>query len=166
MKVLLSLFVLSLVAGGIYCWGGNSLDERQVRAFYAQAEQALLEGDDEALCDMLADGYRQASVLKTEAGQIEQDVDKQRYCEEVAQTTKAMQQLREAMGGYSPIRYEQQIKRITLFEDGEQAKVEMTSTLDMAGMRLVSRNRDTIERRRWRTQLVSSVGVVHAGGTQ
>lgn len=61
------------------------------------------------------------------------------------------------------MRFEHRIKRIVLFEEGRQARVEATSTLDFPGMRMVSRSRDTLERRRWRTRMVGSVAVVHAG---
>src|SRR5690606_14984149 len=54
MRFLVGLLVLLAVAGGIYQWGGNSLDEKQVRDYYRGVEQATLAFDDALLCGMLA----------------------------------------------------------------------------------------------------------------
>jgi len=163
MRFLVGLLVLLAVAGGIYQWGGNSLDEKQVRDYYRGVEQATLAFDDALLCGMLAEDYRQSLVMKSESSSEESTLGKQEYCEDAARSMAMLRRVQEAVGGRVPMRYEQTIRSISIAADGRSAKVEMSARVDMPGVRLVSRSRDTIERRRWRVQATRSVAVVHAG---
>lgn len=162
MKFLFSLIAVIAVVAGVYQWGGNSLSESQVREFYERGEQAMAAADDKALCELLAENYQQSVVMKTETAQVERDISKQEYCDELATTMDLMRQLQGQLGRV-PMRHEQTIKSITLGEDGRSAKVELSSTLEMPGMRMVSRGRDTIRRHRWKVLATHSVAVVHAG---
>ncbi|GEM_PF-919509 len=162
MKFLVSLAVVIAAVAGIYQWGGNSLSERQVRAFYERADEAMAIADDKALCELLAEDYQQSVVMKTENAQSERSLGKKEYCAELARTMDMMRQL-QAQLGRIPLRHQQTIKSITLSEDGSTAKVELSSVLEIPGMRMVSRGRDTIERNRWKVLVTRSVAVVHAG---
>lgn len=162
MKFLFFVIVGLAAVGGVYEWGGNSLSEKQVRAFYERGEQAMAAADDKALCELLAEDYQQSVVMKTESEQVERDVSKREYCDELAATMGMMRQWQGQLGRI-PMRHQQTIKSITLAEDGRSAKVELSSTLEMPGMRMVSRGRDTIRRQRWKVLATHSVAVVHAG---
>lgn len=74
-----------------------------------------------------------------------------------------LRRVQEALGGHAPMRYEQTIRSIRIADDGRSARVEISALLDMPGVRLVSRSRDTVERRRWRVRATRSVTVAHAG---
>ncbi|MQP77495.1 hypothetical protein CQ393_16570 [Stenotrophomonas sp. MYb238] len=163
MKFLVGVLVLLAVAGGVYQWGGNSLDEKQVREYYRGVEQATLAFDDELLCGMLAEDYQQSLVMKSESSSQESMLGKQEYCQDTARSMAMLRRVQEALGGHAPMRYEQTIKSIRIADDGRSARVETSALLDMPGVRLVSRSRDTVERRRWRVRATRSVAVVHAG---
>ncbi len=162
MKFLLSLVLLVVVGSCVYEWGGNSLSEAQVRAFYQRSAEVLAEADDVALCEMLAEDYEQSVVMKYETEQAERVVSKLEYCRDLAATTELLRRYRAQLGRV-PMDHKQTIRRITLAKDGQSAEVELSSTLDLPGMRMVSRSRDTIERRRWKVLAKRSVAVVHAG---
>lgn len=162
MRFLVSLVVLAAIVAGVYQWGGNSLSERQVRALYEHADKAMAAADDKVLCEMLAEDYQQSVVMKTENEQAQRVVGKQEYCAELARTMGMMRQL-QAQLGRIPLRYQQTIKSVTLSDDGRSAKVEVSSVLELPGVRMVSRGRDTVERSRWKVLVTRSAAVVHAG---
>ncbi|PZU27432.1 MAG: hypothetical protein DI584_08970 [Stenotrophomonas sp.] len=158
------LLVVVLAAGGsFYLRGGNKITESQVRALYLRADQALAAGDDKPLCEMLSKDYVQTTVTKTETQQAEQRYDREQYCASLAQSMSQLRQFRETFGGRMPLRYEQKVNSISIASDGRSAEVEVSAIVEMAGVRMVSRGRDTVERSRWRTYMTGSRSITHVG---
>lgn len=157
------VLVLLAVGGSVYLRGGNKINESQVRALYLRADQALAAGDDKPLCDMLSKDYVQTTVTKTEADQSEQRYDRAQYCASLAESMGQLRQFREAFGDRMPLRYEQKVNSISIASDGRSAEVEVSAIVEMAGVRMVSRGRDTVERSRWRTYMTESRAITHVG---
>ena len=157
------LVVVLAVCGSVYLRGGNKINQDQVRALYQRTDLALAASDDKPLCEMLSKDYVQTTVTKTETAQAEQSHDREQSCAALAQSMQQLRQLREMFGGRMPLRYEQTVGDISIASDGRSAEVEVSAIVEMAGVRMVSRGRDTVERRRWRTYLTSSRAVTHVG---
>lgn len=157
---MVALVVVLAVCASVYLRGGNKINQDQVRALYQRADLALAASDDKPLCEMLSEDYVQTTVTKTETAQAEESHDRAQSCAALAQS---MQQLREMFGGRMPLRYEQTVGDISIASDGRSAEVEVSAIVEMAGVRMVSRGRDTVERRRWRAYLTSSRAVTHVG---
>lgn len=162
MRVWLLLLVLIGVAL-FYNLGGNRLDEQMVRDFYQRSEQALLAQDAEALCAMLAEDFQQTITLRVESQEKRETVDKPKYCRDLAASMEQVRRLQAAMGGRSPIEYRQTVVSVTLAPDKRSAEVEMRSTLAMPGVRMTSRNRDTVVRQRWKMLATHSEGTTWMG---
>ncbi|HEY9253790.1 MAG TPA: nuclear transport factor 2 family protein [Stenotrophomonas sp.] len=151
------------VIAGVYQWGGNTLDEDQVRAFYEQAEQALAEQDDKTLCAMLAPEFEQVTLYRADNDQARKVIDREKYCHDLQQTMAQMRRIREMTGGEVPIEHEQTITRITIADDKHSAEVETRSTVAAPGMRMTARTRDTVVRERWRMSVRRSEGTTFIG---
>lgn len=157
------LVVVVAVGGSIYLHGGNKITESQVRALYLRADQALAAADDKPLCEMLSKDYVQTTITKTETEQVEQRYDRAQYCASLVESMGQLRQFREAFGGRMPLRYEQKVDSISIASDGRSAEVEVSAIVEMAGIRMVSRGRDTVERSRWRTYVTGSRATTHVG---
>jgi hypothetical protein len=162
MRALLIFAFLGVIAG-VYQWGGNSLDEDRVRAFYDQADRALAEQDDKTLCQMLSPDFEQVTLYRADSRQQRQVVDRQKYCHEMGQTMAQLRRIREITGGDVPVEHEQTITRITISPDKHSAEVEMRSTVAAPGMRMTARARDTVVRKRWRMWITRSEGTTFVG---
>jgi hypothetical protein len=162
MRILVLLLALASVAG-VYLFGGNRLDEEKVRQFYQRNQDAFLALDEKALCQMLAEDYRQTVVQRVEGSQQRLELDKAGTCAAGADTLAMLRKLQQAMRGRSPIKYQQTLTAIDVAADGSTAAVEVRSTLSMPGIRMTSRSRDTVVRRRWRMLAASSDATVWMG---
>lgn len=151
------------VIGAIYQWGGNSLDEARVRAFYEQADRALAEQDDETLCGMLSPDFEQVTLYRADSQQQRQVVDRRKYCHDLGQAMAQLRRIREMTGGEVPVEHEQTITRITISPDKHSAEVETRSTVAAPGMRMTARARDTVVRQRWRMWITRSEGTTFVG---
>jgi long-subunit acyl-CoA synthetase (AMP-forming) len=151
------------VIAGVYQWGGNTLDEDQVRAFYDQADTALAEQDDKALCAMLAPEFEQVTLYRADSHQVRKVIDREKYCHDLAQTMAQLRRFREATGGDVPVEHEQTITKITIAPDKHSAEVETRSTVSAPGMRMTARTRDTVVRQRWRMAIQYSEGTTFIG---
>lgn len=151
------------VIGGVYQWGGNTLDEAQVRAFYDQADLALAEQDDKALCAMLAPEFEQVTLYRADSHQARKVIDREKYCHDLQQSMAQLRRIREITGGEVPIEHEQTITRITIAPDKRSAEVETRSTVAAPGMRMTARTRDTVARERWRMSIRRSEGTTFIG---
>jgi len=160
---MVALVVVLAVCGSVYLRGGNKINQDQVRALYQRTDLAIAASDDKPLCEMLSEDYVQTTVTKTETAQAEESHDRAQSCAALAQSMQQLRQLREMFGGRMPLRYEQTVGDISIASDGRSAEVEVSAIVEMAGVRMVSRGRDTVERRRWRTYLTSSRAVTHVG---
>lgn len=160
---LLGLLLVMLAVLGVYLLGGNRLDERHIRAFYEESVEATLALDDELLCAMLADDFKQVITVKLESSESSEVFDKAAYCDNAAETMKPMRQLRDAMGGRSPVRYSQTLVAVSIAHGRRSAEVELRATFELPGMRMVSRSRDTVIRKRWKMYGTRSEAVVWAG---
>lgn len=160
-----ALGLLLLLAGvlAFYLLAGNRLDERQVRDFYQRGADATLALDDKALCATVADDFQQVITIKLESAEKRETFNKVTYCDNAAETMKQMRQLRDAMGGRSPIRYSQAVVSVNVAGDRRSAEVEMRATLELPGVRMVSRTRDTVVRKRWKMYGTASDAVIWMG---
>ncbi len=162
MRVLLIVVFFGVIAG-IYQWGGNSLDEARVRAFYDQADRALAEQDDKTLCEMLAPDFEQVTLYRADSQQSRQVVSREKYCRQMAQTMGQLRRIREITGGDVPMEHEQTITDITLAPDKRSAEVEMRTLVAAPGLRMTARTRDTVVRKRWRMWITHSEGTTFVG---
>ncbi|HYG05089.1 MAG TPA: nuclear transport factor 2 family protein [Stenotrophomonas sp.] len=151
------------VIAGIYQWGGNRLDEAQVREFYDQAQTALAEQDDQTLCAMLAPDFEQVTLYRADNQQARKVVSREKYCHDLARTMAQLRSIREATGGEVPVEHEQTITRITVAPDQRSAEVETRTLVSAPGMRMTARTRDTVVRERWRMAIRRSEGTAFIG---
>ncbi|KRG40729.1 hypothetical protein ARC20_12650 [Stenotrophomonas panacihumi] len=162
MRLLLIVAFFGVIAG-VYQWGGNSLDEEQVRAFYERADRALAEQDDKTLCEMLSPDFEQVTLYRADNSQRRQVVDREKYCHEMGRNMAQLRRFREITGGDVPVEHEQTITRITLAPDKHSAEVETRATVAAPGMRMTARSRDTVVRKRWRMWITHSEGTTFVG---
>ncbi len=158
--VLLAVFVAAVV---FYNVGGNRLDEAKVRDYYASAEQAMLAFDDERLCAMVDEDFEQVSVTRIESMEQRETFDRDGYCRTTAETMARLRQLQGAMGGRSPVRLKYTLVSIRIAPDKRSAEVESRSTLEMPGIRMTSRARDVVVRKRWKVLATRSTGTTLMG---
>lgn len=162
MRLIGWLLALSTVAG-IYCWGGNSLDEKRVRDFYEMAHQATFAYDHERLCAMLAEDFEMISLIRIESAQAREVYDKTRWCGEVKQIMEQLQHMSAKLGRDLPIEYSLTITSVVVAADGHSAMVKSRSTLELPGFSASGRHRETVVRRRWKTRFQHSEGVWWVG---
>jgi hypothetical protein len=160
---LIGLILVLVVVAGVYSWGGNSLDEKQVRDFYEVGQQAYLVQDGEQVCALLAEDFEQVALVRMESRQRREVTDKQTWCQENERLMEQVRQLRAALGRNAPFEYSQTIISISIAPDKHSAQVELRSTLQLPGMRMTARSRETVIRHRWKTLLQRSEGTVLVG---
>ncbi|ACD58371.1 hypothetical protein BRN76_18775 [Xanthomonas oryzae pv. oryzae] len=66
------LLAVPAAVAGVYNHGGNALDEKQVRDFYAAHEKAMLSQDGEALCAMIAPDFEMVVLYRMDSHQKRQ----------------------------------------------------------------------------------------------
>lgn len=162
MRLLVLMAVLGVVAG-VYSLGGNKLDEAMVREFYERSGQAFAEQDDETLCAMLDEDFEQVTLYRADQSQARDVVGKQDYCREMAQSLDNIRRLREVAGRHAPVDYRHTLTRITIAPDKHTAVVETRATMQLPGVNMTARSRDTLIRDRWRIRVKRSEGTTFIG---
>jgi hypothetical protein len=161
MKTLL-LVILACVAGWWYFIGGRKLDETLVRDYYRQSQQATLNHDHQALCDMLSETFTSTAQLALGPQQARGDgsVDKAKTCDGWRDLFASWQKLGEKMGGELQLDAAHEIHSIKLADDRKSATVDISASLDVAGtiMNIRSRTQDVLIRRNGRVLMMRSNG--------
>lgn len=162
MKRLIVLLAVLAGIAWIYNYGGNALDEGEVRDFYGRYEKAFLAQDGETLCAMTAPEFEMAILYRMESRQHRQVTDRERYCKANGEWSAVLRQVGRG-GGELPIDFNQSITGIEIAPDEASAKVETRTTMALPGLRMTFRTRDTVVRRRWKTLIAGSEGTAWIG---
>ncbi len=162
MRLLVLLAVLAAIAG-LYSYGGNSLDEKQVRDFYAAHDKAMVSQDGEALCAMTAPDFEMVVLYRMDSQQKRETADRAKYCKSNGEWTQVLQQMRHVAEPEELIDYKHSITKIEIAPDEQSAMVETRATLGLPGLRMTFRSRDRIVRKRWKTLITRSEGTAWVG---
>ncbi|KLD74203.1 hypothetical protein Y886_33895, partial [Xanthomonas hyacinthi DSM 19077] len=74
------LLAVLAVAACVYRFGGESIDEAQVRDLYLREQRALETLDHEALCAMFSEDFTQSMLVRRESEQKHVTMDKAQVC--------------------------------------------------------------------------------------
>lgn len=162
MRLLVLLVVLAAVAG-IYNYGGNALDEAQVRDFYAAHDKAMLGQDGEAPCAMTAPAFEMVVLYRMDSHQKRHTTTREQYCKSNGEWAQVLRQMRHVANPEELIDYKQSITRIEIAADEASAMVETRATLGLPGLRMTFRSRDKLVRKRWKTLIERSEGTAWVG---
>ncbi len=72
------LLAVPAAVAGVYNHGGNALDEKQVRDFYAAHDKAMLSQDGEALCAMTAPDFEMVVPYRMDSHQKRQTSNREK----------------------------------------------------------------------------------------
>ncbi|CAD7717088.1 hypothetical protein LMG31886_24480 [Xanthomonas hydrangeae] len=162
MRLLVLLAILAAVAG-IYNYGGNALDETQVRDFYAAHDKAMLSQDGEALCAMTAPEFEMVVLYRMDSHQKRQTATREKYCKSNGEWAQVLGQMRHVAPPEELIDYKHSITKIEIAPDEASAMVETRATLGLPGLRMTFRSRDKVIRKRWKTLIEHSEGTAWVG---
>ncbi|MBB3805202.1 hypothetical protein FHT03_001684 [Xanthomonas arboricola] len=162
MRLLVLLAVLAAVAG-FYNYGGNALDEKQVRDFYAAQEKAMMGQDGEALCAMTAPEFEMVVLYRMDSHQKRETTNRAKYCKSNGEWAQVLSQMRHVAEPEELIDYKQSITKVEIAPDARSALVETRATLGLPGLRMTFRSRDTLIRKRWKTLIERSEGTAWVG---
>lgn len=162
MRALVWVTVLVAVAC-VYRFGGESIDEAQVRDLYLREQRAFEALDHEAFCALLDEGFARSMLVRHENQQKRVTADKAQACDAAADTVHVLRQLQSADGRRKRYEYSHTILSIEIAPDERSARVEARSTLVTPFLRTTTRTHDTVVRRRWRTYASASEGTTWVG---
>ncbi|MEQ7416449.1 nuclear transport factor 2 family protein [Xanthomonas campestris pv. campestris] len=162
MRVLVLLAVLAAIAG-IYNYGGNALDEQQVRDLYAAHDKAMLAQDGEALCAMTAPDFEMVVLYRMDSHQQRRTTTREKYCKANGEWAQALRQVHPSVNLEDVMDYKHSITKIEIAPDEASAMVETRATIGLPGMRMTLRSRDKVIRKRWKTLVERSEGTVWVG---
>ncbi|MGW8340562.1 hypothetical protein Xkhy_01285 [Xanthomonas axonopodis pv. khayae] len=162
MRLLVLLAVLAAVAG-LYNYGGNALDEKQVRDFYAAHDKAMLSQDGEALCAMTAPEFEMVVLYRMDSHQQRQTANREKYCKSNGEWAQVLRQMSHVADPEELIDYKQSITKIDIAADEHSAMVETRATLGLPGVRMTFSTRDKVIRKRWKTLIAHSEGTAWVG---
>ncbi|MFC3656221.1 nuclear transport factor 2 family protein [Xanthomonas hyacinthi] len=147
----------------MYRFGGESIDEAQVRDLYLREQRALETLDHEALCAMFSEDFTQSMLVRRESEQKHVTMDKAQVCAASEDATRVLSQLASAGRRSELYQYSYTILSVEIAPDQRSALVEARSTLATPFLRTTTRTHDTIVRRRWRTYASASEGTTWVG---
>jgi hypothetical protein len=156
----LILLALMAAAGWWYFIGGRTLTEAHVHEFYRNLEIATLQREPEALCSLLADDFTSTGTVSMGGRRQTQTQDKEQTCQAYRDLYASWEKLGEAMGGMLQLDSNYEVHSIVISADSENATVDFSSSLDVAGsiMNIRSRSNDTLIRRNGKVMLLRSEG--------
>lgn len=164
------LILLALIAAGAW-WhfvGGRKLSEDNVKAFYRDYEIATLQRKPDALCALLADDLQASGSAAVGRRVVQESKGKAETCDDWHALFDSWVKLGEKMGGILQLDSHYEIHSIEFSPDRKSAKVDISSTLDVAGsiMNFSTRSTQTLIRRNGKVllQRSDSRGSVSAGG--
>jgi hypothetical protein len=160
----MSALLAALVAAAcLYRFGGESIDEAQVRELYLREQRALDDLDHQALCGMFSEDFTQSMLVRHESEQKRVTMDKADACAAGEETTRLLGQLASPARRRELYQYSHTILSVEIAPDKRSALVEARSTLVTPFLRTTTRSHDTIVRRRWRTYASASEGTTWVG---
>ena len=162
MRMLVLLAVLA-AAACVYRFGGESIDEAQVRDLYLRQQHALEALDHQALCALLSEDFTQSMLMRHESEQKHVTMDRTQVCAAGEETIRLLDQIQPAARRSEFYQYSHTILSVEIAPDKRSALVEARSTLVTPFLRTTTRTHDTIVRRRWRTYASASEGTTWVG---
>ncbi|MET0289110.1 MAG: hypothetical protein ABW178_05740 [Pseudoxanthomonas sp.] len=165
MRELVLLAVL-LGAAGLAGWlwfGRDTLTEEDVRAFYAQTDEAGRELDSARVCGMMTEDYVSEGTIWVEGHAKEESRKREDICRDLGELFRRMQQLRDMSGGRFKPDSSSTIVSIDVAHDGKQAVVKTRSLLRLGGLSTSSRSTDTLVRVRGKVLIKHSKGINWVG---
>lgn len=162
MRMLALLAVLVAVAC-VYRFGGESIDEAQVRELYLRQQHALDALDHEAQCAMFSEDFSQSMLVRHESEQKHVTMDKEEACAAGEEAMRVLSQLESSGRRRKLYEFSHTILSVEIAPDKRSALVEARSTLVTPFLRTTTRTHDTVVRRRWRTYASASEGTTWVG---
>jgi hypothetical protein len=129
---MMRLMLLAGVLAGLGWWyfiGGRTLDEADVRAFYAAEAEAVRKMDVEALCDLRSAEFIGKERITMDGQTRSTGYDKTRYCELERRNFNAIKQLMNMAGKEVSFDLEIEFKSIKIAQDRKSASVEYVQRL-------------------------------------
>jgi len=149
------LAVVAIGLGLVYLKGGNRVDEDDVRGLVARSQQGFVARDADALCGLMHEDYEQTVQSSDGQSMRRKTSDRDETCDLIRQTLERLYEVEHAAG--RPLaRQDQVIEGIVLAPDRSHAVARIRTTLHLPGARMVSSERITVERRRWRTWMMAN----------
>ena len=156
------VLLITILAGAAWWYfaGGLSISEAQVNDFYRTTEVATLERKPGDLCNLLAEDFSSTGSVALGGQSRTESQSKSQTCEGYAAMYAAWEKLGEKMGGTLQLDSKYEIHSIAISPDKKTAKVDISSSLDVAGTltNIRSRSTDTLVRRSGKVLLLRSEG--------
>jgi len=161
------LLFIAILAGAAWWYfvGGRSITEAQVNDFYRATEAATLARKPDDLCNLLAEDFTSSGTVALGGQRRAQSQSKSQVCEGYVALYEAWDKLGEKMGGTLQLDSTYEIHSIEVAPDKKTAKVDISSSLDVAGSltNIRSRSTDTLVRRGGKVLLLRSEGTASVG---
>jgi hypothetical protein len=162
----LALLAALLGVAGWWFFGRETMDERDVRAFYDAQVKAGEALDAPALCAMFAEDYQGEGTVWFEGHSKIVTEDKEKACDSVTDLVGAMHELQNRTGGRLKADSTMTIVSVDIADNGKQATVKVRSTLRLGPMGLSSRTTDTLVRHQGKVQVQASKGISWMGSSR
>jgi len=164
MKKLLFI-AIAAAAAWWYFIAGKTLTEEQATDFYRAVEKATLDRKPEDLCNLLAEDFSGTGNVALGGTSKTESQTKEQTCEGYRDLYAAWEKLGEKMGGTLQLDSNYEIHSITLSADKKTAKVDISSSLDVAGTltNIKARSTDTLVKRNGKVLLLRSEGSAQVG---
>ena len=164
------LILLVLVAAGAWWYfiGSRKLTEDHINSLYQEMERATLAREPKALCDLLADDFQSTSKTSVGGRSVSTSENKDQTCQSYVSLYDSFEKIGDRMGGIVQLDSAYEIHEIQIAPDKKSARVDVSSSLDVAGtvMNIRSRSWDTVIRRNGKVLVLKSdgEGSIRSGG--